>query len=138
VQHDAIRRADYGRIEVWPVVEPDPREEPAPWDAPFDVARAASPAARLAGRIAATIGHWLREGECLEATGRPITPADVMILVRNRRPFADPMIRALKAQDIPVAGADRLVLTEHIAVMDLMALARFCLLPEDDLNLAAR
>ena len=38
---------------------------------------------------------------------------------------------------IPVAGADRLVLTEHIAVMDLMALADALLMPDDDLALAA-
>jgi ATP-dependent helicase/nuclease subunit A len=137
VQHDAIRRHDFGRVEVWPVIEADPREEPAPWDAPFDIERATSPPARLAERIAGTIRRWLDEGERLEATGRLVTAGDIMILVRNRKPFADPMIRALKAAGIPVAGADRLVLTEHIAVMDLMALARFCLLPEDDLNLAA-
>ncbi len=38
---------------------------------------------------------------------------------------------------MPIAGADRLTLSEHIAVMDLMALARVTLLPEDDLSLAA-
>jgi ATP-dependent helicase/nuclease subunit A len=36
-----------------------------------------------------------------------------------------------------VAGADRIHLLEQIAGMDLMALGRFVLLPEDDLNLAA-
>jgi ATP-dependent helicase/nuclease subunit A len=46
------------------------------------------------------------------------------------------VIRALKNVEIPVAGADRLVLTEHIAVMDLLALADALLLPEDDLALA--
>ncbi len=35
-----------------------------------------------------------------------------------------------------MAGADRLMLTEHIAVMDLMALADALLLPQDDLALA--
>ena len=38
---------------------------------------------------------------------------------------------------MPVAGADRLVLTEHIAVMDLMALGDALLLPDDDLALAS-
>ena len=42
-------------------------------------------------------------------------------------------IRALKDAHVPVAGADRLVLTEHIAVMDLMVLAD-ALLPDDDLR----
>jgi ATP-dependent exoDNAse (exonuclease V) beta subunit (contains helicase and exonuclease domains) len=42
----------------------------------------------------------------------------------------------LKDAHVPVAGADRLVLTEHIAVMDLMVLADALLLPADDLALA--
>jgi ATP-dependent helicase/nuclease subunit A len=36
-----------------------------------------------------------------------------------------------------VAGADRLALSEHIVFDDLLALARFCLFPDDDLTLAA-
>ena len=47
------------------------------------------------------------------------------------------MVSALKARGIPVAGADRLVLTEQIAVQDLIALGDFLTLPEDDLALAA-
>ena len=43
----------------------------------------------------------------------------------------------MKNAEIPVAGADRLVLTEHIAVMDLMALGDALLLPDDDLALAS-
>ena len=47
------------------------------------------------------------------------------------------MISALKARGIKVAGADRLVLTEQIAVQDLIALGDFLCLPEDDLALAS-
>ena len=60
----------------------------------------------------------------------------MLVLVRQRGPLFEAIIRALKNADIPVAGADRLVLTEHIAVMDLMALADALLLPDDDLALA--
>ncbi|MBO0742710.1 MAG: PD-(D/E)XK nuclease family protein, partial [Hyphomicrobiaceae bacterium] len=56
--------------------------------------------------------------------------------VRKRTPFAPAVISALKAHGIPVAGADRLVLTEQIAVADLMALGDFLCLPQDDLALA--
>ena len=42
----------------------------------------------------------------------------------------------MKNAGVAVAGADRLVLTEHIAVMDLLALADALLLPQDDLALA--
>ena len=38
---------------------------------------------------------------------------------------------------MPVAGADRLRIADHIAVKDLLALAKVALLPEDDLSLAA-
>jgi len=46
------------------------------------------------------------------------------------------VIQALKHASIPVAGADRLKLTEHIAIIDLMNLADALLLPQDDLALA--
>jgi ATP-dependent helicase/nuclease subunit A len=57
--------------------------------------------------------------------------------VRSRGALTDAIIRELKKSGVPIAGADRLTLTEHIAVMDLMALGRVVLLPEDDLSLAA-
>jgi ATP-dependent helicase/nuclease subunit A len=62
---------------------------------------------------------------------------DVLILVRQRGPLFEAIIRALKNERVEVAGADRLVLTEHIAVMDLIALADALLLPADDLAFAA-
>ena len=46
------------------------------------------------------------------------------------------MIRELKRLGVPVAGADRMRLTDQIAVQDLMALADVLLMPEDDLALA--
>jgi ATP-dependent helicase/nuclease subunit A len=61
---------------------------------------------------------------------------DFLILVRQRGPLFEAIIRALKHEGVAVAGADRLILTEHIAVMDLMALADALLLPQDDLALA--
>jgi ATP-dependent exoDNAse (exonuclease V) beta subunit len=95
------------------------------------------PRLRLARRIAATIRGWLDSGETLKGKGRPIRPGDILILVRNRTTFMDALVRALKQENIEVAGADRLVLTQHIAIEDLLALARFTLLPDDDLTLAS-
>ena len=60
-----------------------------------------------------------------------------MILVRTRNAFFEAMIRALKAADVKAAGADRLKLKDHIAVMDLIAAGRAALLPDDDLTLAS-
>jgi len=58
------------------------------------------------------------------------------VLVRRRGNAFDAVIQALKHANIPVAGADRLKLTEHIAIIDLMNLADALLLPQDDLALA--
>ena len=60
----------------------------------------------------------------------------MLVLVRRRGPFVDHLLRAFKARGVPVAGIDRMVLTEQLAVMDLIALGEFCLLPGDDLTLA--
>src|SRR5207244_8891266 len=66
-----------------------------------------------------------------------VRPGDILVLVRQRGALFEAVIRALKEAGVPVAGADRLVLTEHIAVMDLIALADALLLPDDDLALAS-
>src|SRR4029434_311259 len=67
---------------------------------------------------------------------RRVRAGDVLILVRQRGPLFEAIIRSLKDEGVEVAGADRLVLTEHIAVMDLMVLADALLLADDDLALA--
>src|SRR5438128_4779948 len=63
-------------------------------------------------------------------------PPDALVPVGQRGAVFEAVIRALKQAGIAVAGADRLMLTEHIAVMDLMVLADALLLPQDDLALA--
>ena len=59
-----------------------------------------------------------------------------MILVRRRNAFFEAMIRALKMRGVKVAGADRLKLRDHIAVMDLIAAGHAALTRDDDLTLA--
>ena len=136
IRHTAFRHGDEGVVEIWPTVRPASRSEIDPWNAPLDRSGTAGPPARLARRIADTIEFWLREGEILTPRGRTIRPGDILILVRRRNAFVDEMVRALKQKRIPVAGADRLILTEQMAVKDLIALGRFALLPGDDLTLA--
>lgn len=134
--HIAHRELDAGLVEIWDVETPEDDEDPSPWDAPLDYVSAEAPMARLAARIASTIRGWLDRKEVLAGRGRPIEPGDILILVRRRNAFVGEMVRHLKRLDVPVAGADRMVLTEQMAVMDLMALGHFVLLPEDDLTLA--
>ncbi|MEE9299573.1 MAG: double-strand break repair helicase AddA [Alphaproteobacteria bacterium] len=136
IRHEAHRKGQAGLVELWPPVGPRPRAPAPAWAPPLERRSGDSPPARLARRIARQIATWLDEGERLPARARVITPGDVMVLVRRRTGFVEELVRALKQLDIPVAGVDRMVLTEQIAVMDLIALGEFLLLPEDDLTLA--
>src|SRR5450631_2812904 len=126
--HISLPDAAPGLVELWPLIAPAERKEIEGWDAPFDTESEISPRVVLARRIAAQVKLWTARGQ---------KPGDVLLLVRQRGPLFEAIIRALKNAEIPVAGADRLVLTEHIAVMDLMALADALLLPDDDLALAS-
>jgi ATP-dependent helicase/nuclease subunit A len=125
--HQALPDAAPGLVEIWPMIAPPDKRQLEGWDAPFDTVSEQSPAVQLARRIAATVKAWIAKGE---------KPGDVLILVRQRNALFEAVIRALKHAEIPVAGADRLVLTEHIAVMDLLVLADALLMPDDDLALA--
>ena len=136
IQHVAHRQGQAGRVELWPALEPDEAEAEEPWAAPVEQRSAEAPRGRLARRIAATIRHWIRSGEPLPSRDRPIRAGDVLILVRRRGGFVAELVRELKQQGVPVAGSDRMVLTAQLAVMDLMALGRVLLLPDDDLSLA--
>jgi ATP-dependent helicase/nuclease subunit A len=134
-RHSAMRIGQAGLVEIWPTEIPDDRTETDPWS-PLSDTSERSPANRLADRIADTIQGWLASGEHLVSQNRPIRPSDILILVRKRNPFAAPMVAALKRRTIAVAGADRIALTNQIAVQDLMVLGDFLTLPEDDLALA--
>lgn len=136
VRHQAHRTGHAGLVELWPPVVPRELEAEAPWTPPVVRRRGDSPPQRLAERIAGTIDAWLADGEILESRGRPIQAGDIMILVRRRDALVVELMRALKKHQIAVAGADRMRLNDQLAVMDLVALGKFLLLPEDDLTLA--
>jgi ATP-dependent helicase/nuclease subunit A len=126
--HQAVYEDTPGEVEIWDMIAADPKDDDKQgWDAPFDTAMETSPAIKLAGKIARTVKRWCDAGT---------RPRDVLVLVRQRGPTFEAVIRALKHEGVPVAGADRLVLTEHIAVMDLLVLGDALLLRDDDLALA--
>ena len=135
VRHEAHRIGQAGLVEIWPTEVPSEPEPGEPWS-PLAGAGTHGAPERLAARIAGAIAGWIASGERLASQDRPITAGDVLILLRKRQPFAPVIIRALKARGLPVAGADRIRVTEQIAVEDLVSLGNFLLLPEDDLALA--
>jgi ATP-dependent helicase/nuclease subunit A len=138
LRHVARRADQPGRVDLWPVEPHDSAEETDPWDAPLDHIGESSPKNRLAMKIAAAIRAMIETGEPVWHRGeqRPVRAEDILILVRKRGALFEALIRALKDKGLPVAGADRLVLLDHIGVQDCLNLIRFALFPSDDLTLA--
>ena len=136
IRHQPFRLGAGGLVELWPLDEPVDAPTPAPWEPPLAQLQAREPSARLARAIARTIRGWLDSGERLVARDRVMMAGDVLVLVRRRGPFVTELVRALKQEGVEVAGADRMRLTDQLAVQDMLALAQFLLLPEDDLTLA--
>ena len=141
VRHIPQRTDHAGCVDLWPPFIDEPVEETDPWEAPLDKEPATSANKRLTRRIA----RWVREiGERGEGvfdkaskSWRAARPGDVLILVRRRDALFEEVIRALKREGLPVAGADRLNLSRHIVFADILALIRFALYPWDDLKVAA-
>jgi ATP-dependent helicase/nuclease subunit A len=136
--HEGLADAGPSLIDLWGLQLPDAKQDIEGWRAPFDAVLETSPEVRLARRIQAEIKSLVESGTMTGRSGnrRPLRYGDVLVLVRRRGNAFDAVIQALKHANIPVAGADRLKLTEHIAIIDLMNLADALLLPQDDLALA--
>ncbi len=135
--HEAIREGQAGLVELWPPAEPPEAAEEEAWLPPEASADSLSARDRVGLLVARHISHLIKRGDVLSSLDRAVRPGDFLVLVRRRDGFVVTLLRELKRLGVPVAGADRLALTGHIAVKDLMALGRFLLLPDDDLTLAA-
>ncbi|MBV9633609.1 MAG: double-strand break repair helicase AddA, partial [Methylobacteriaceae bacterium] len=140
-QHESWKSELPGRIEIWDTVVAREKSDPKDWRLPVDAPEAHDPPVVLARRIAATVRSWIAPGSLervhdADGHARPIRAGDLLILVRVRGSLFEALIRGLKNHAVPVAGADRMVLSDHIAVMDLIAAGRAALLREDDLSLA--
>jgi ATP-dependent helicase/nuclease subunit A len=137
IEHIAFHADASGRVDLWPLVAPTEKPDPGAWDDPLDRPSEAHHEVRLARQIAAEIAAIIARGERIQTRDglRAVGPGDFLVLVRRRGLLFHEVIRACKAEGLPVAGADRLILTEELAVQDLIALLRFLALPEDDLSL---
>ncbi|HME20144.1 MAG TPA: double-strand break repair helicase AddA [Acetobacteraceae bacterium] len=136
LEHYADRAEHAGAVELWPLSPLPDADEPQPWTVPDQNRGLTSAPQRLAETLAQWIAREVGGGVMLESKGRALAPGDAMVLVRRRNDFGRALVRSLKSLGVPVAGLDRLMLTEQPAVQDLMALADALLLPQDDLTFA--
>ena len=139
IAHHAIDPEKPGRVELWPFLPKPEKPDEGPWDQPVDARAPDDPIEVLARRIAREIAGWLASRRALpgDPDGRAIRAGDVMILVQRRADLFHAIIRALKRERVPVAGADLLRIGGELAVNDLLAALRVAATPGDDLSLAA-
>jgi ATP-dependent helicase/nuclease subunit A len=133
--HQSNRKGKAGVVEIWPLFEPLEKEEEQPWQTPLDREPAQHPRRRLAREIAKTIESWIGK-RVIVARDRTVQPDDILILLQSRGPLFSMLISELRKAGVPVAGADRLKLLENLAVQDLLMIAQWMLLPDDDHALA--
>lgn len=138
VHHDTSRPTDGGSVWLWPplqqtTVTGDAGEWPTE---PASGGERTAPR-QVAERIAQEIRGWIDSKRPLANRGRPVRPNDILILVQSRGAVFQEVIRALRQAGLPTPGADRLAVSDHIAVLDLLALCDVLLNPADSLQLAA-
>jgi ATP-dependent helicase/nuclease subunit A len=132
-RHLAHHRERPGLVELWEpfAVEDSPDESDEGeerWVSMRD--------RRYAEELAERISLMVQEAPPLASTGRPLTPGDILVLVRSRGELASLIVARLFSAGVPVAGVDRLHLHEPLAVQDLLAAVKFAVQPNDDLSLA--
>ena len=143
-KHVAFKDGMPGRVDMWPVVEPNTTEkDDRPWTDPVDEVSDAHHNVRMATQVATEIKRMIREetlpveiGHSGEFARRKVSEGDILILVQRRSELFSEIIRACKTAGLQIAGADRLRVGAELAVKDIAALLNFLALPEDDLSLA--
>lgn len=137
IRHESARSHKGGTITLWPVIPPPEKTETGEgWPLEPQENLASAPR-QLAKKIARTIKHWVETKAPLGPRGRAIVPEDILILVQKRSAIFAEIVRALKEERIESPGADRMAVSAHIAIDDLLGLADILLNPGDDLTLAA-
>lgn len=139
LQHIPFHKTRKGKVALLPLVTPPsqtkedakdktPNEEKAEEEQKASII--------LAQNLAQTIASWVGKRP-LTGENRLVRAGDIMILLRKREEaFISTLNRSLKNLGIPTAGADRLNITDELAIKDLLSAASFVLSPYDDFTLA--
>ncbi len=143
-QHRAFKSDLPGRVDLWPVVAKVDENADRVWTDPVDRQSEQHHNVILAERIAASIKDMIDSSATIPVDGpkpgtlqkRQVSAGDFLILVQRRSDLFAEIIRACKAAELPIAGADRLKVGAELAVKDLAALLNFLVTPEDSLALA--
>ncbi len=141
VKHNPIKIQENGKVELWPIINVKKKKEEYKNDFSWKInvrpSNTLNSKELLAKLIAKKIKSWIVTKKIIKSENRVIQPRDIMILIKNRtNNLGNLIIENLQKEGIAVNGGDKIELFNNILIKDLLTIARFLLLPEDDLNLA--
>lgn len=137
--HKPIRQG-IGKVEIWPQIKATKQENVADFEWKILKRQEEDYAEKefVAEMIAKKIFSWVKSGRAIEGRNEVIKYGDIMILLRNRANDFDKILQKYFSQyGIPFKGAKKTSFLQELLIQDLLAAAKFALLPQDDLNLAA-
>ncbi|CAL7961458.1 putative DNA helicase [Alphaproteobacteria bacterium] len=91
---------------------------------------------QIAQVISSEIHKWLSAKRVIVGTQKPVVASDIMVLFRKRCDVQRCLVEELKKLKIGVCDLISSNMYTHILMHDLLAIAKFVLLPYDDMNLA--
>ncbi len=133
-QHSTHLENQWGRLEIWPLIEPDEHEE-----ASIDFTRFRNPL--LEPRPQRRDSRYYREGLAIAKRIHDLLDEniarynDILILLRSRTHLSD-YEAALRDSHIPYLSQDRGTLLESLEIRDMEALLKVLMTPQDNLSLA--
>ena len=139
IPHKAYKDKLPGWVELWPLAPKRDTSDEEVWYIPGFVKQEKKPAEILAQNLVAKIKRMI-DNDFIpidkNSKTRRVRPGDILILVQSRGSIYRSMIKELKKAGLPLAGTDRITLSDDLAVKDLLALLLFLSVPKDDLSLA--
>ncbi|SDY27631.1 DNA helicase/exodeoxyribonuclease V, subunit A [Jannaschia faecimaris] len=138
-EHIAFKSDMPGRVDLWPaVVQEKPDTSDREWFDPVDRPAANEADVILAKHVANEIQRMIKAGTPIGEGDkrRPVQAGDILILLQRRKKLFHHIVRECKALGLDLAGADRLKLSDDMAVKDLIAALTWAATPDDDLSLA--
>jgi len=143
IKHNAYRSDGIGKVELWPLIKNKNDKIPHQWEINYTNDIEITNKQKLAETIVNEIYSWFKNGKVIfDRKGnkeRLLKYSDIMILVKSRKSnkdFIKYLIRQFNKMNIPVMGNDKFKLMDSIISQDIIALCKFILFPDDDLNLA--
>jgi ATP-dependent helicase/nuclease subunit A len=135
IHHAPYRKGD-GAVQVWSLAIKDAREEVDGWKIPSLEDEMYDSKKFIAQKIADNIYSWISKGRLLLGHNRVVEPKDILILLKKRSDVLYFLINEIKKKGIAISDADRFKIKDDIIIQDILALLKFIILPQDDLNLA--